>query len=196
MLKRSWVNGPLLVAALSCVLTDPVGVRAAVLLALDLPQLVANSDHVVLGTPRARAARRSQDGQYIVTDVELQVQRSLKGDAKVGDTLLVTRLGGVIDDLGLRVPGAATFTLGQRVLVFLRQTPASGELRVVGMSQGVMSLVERDGSTMVLGDSTAALMKPDVQGKLRPAPGAAAAPRSLVELLPEIERLVRGSGER
>src|ERR1700742_2568523 len=79
--------------------------RAATLIALDLPELVRTSDYVVVANALNESSRYSD--KLIVTDVELRVITSMKGSAKPGETLVATHLGGAVDRVGLKVPGAA-----------------------------------------------------------------------------------------
>lgn len=166
-------------------------VRASVVLALDLAELVAESHHVVVGVALSKSARYRDTGKVIVTDVRLRVRESLKGESKPGDTLVVTRLGGRLDDLALTVPGEATFATGQPVLVFLRDSTFAGELQVVGMAQGVMPLSDSTTSATVLpGGQGMSLVQRGADGKLRDAPDAMWQPRPLEEVKTEIRRLV------
>lgn len=163
--------------------------RAAVLIALDLPALVDQSDLIVIGHASKQSARYVD--KLIVTDVTLEVITSLKGDRKPGDLVTVTHLGGAVGDVGLHVPGAASFKLGQSALVFLRRAP-DGDWNVTGMSQGVLPITGQGSEQQVhSGGAGATLMQPNDQGQLIEATPAAPSSRSLSELLAEIERLVR-----
>jgi hypothetical protein len=78
------------------------------------------------------------------------------------------------------------------VIAFLYHSPASGDLRVVGMAQGVLSLVQKDQTTMVLpGGGGAALMAPDAQGRMHEAAPALTQPLPLGELLAKIRGYVK-----
>ena len=122
--------------------------------------------------------------------MQLVVETVLKGPATPGQSLVATRLGGRLDELALRVPGSAGFVLGQRVLVFLYRVP-SGDLRVVGMSQGVLSVELQQGVLSVLpGAADQALMRWQVDGSLAAAPDAMLHPRPLLDVLAEIRRLL------
>ncbi|MET0384534.1 MAG: hypothetical protein ABW321_01180 [Polyangiales bacterium] len=170
-------------------LSSPWTARAGTLLALDLPALVAQSDYVVVANAQSEASRH--DKGAIVTDVTLKVITSLKGAAKPGDTLIATHLGGAVDRVGLRVPGAAKFKLGQGAVVFLRRAEASKDLNVTGMSQGLMPIVgQGDSATVTPSESDATLMQRDADGKLVEV-HRSTQPRLLRELLTEIEQLVK-----
>jgi hypothetical protein len=165
--------------------------RASVVAALSLEDLTRKADLIVLGVPSEQQARLHIDGKLIVTDVSVQVQDVLKGSAKRGQTVVATVLGGRLDDLALQVPGEASLPLGQRLIVFLYRAPTSGDLRVVGMSQGVLALSPRGSATWVTpGGSGAALVQPGSDGALREAPDALMQPQPLGQLLDRIRSLV------
>lgn len=163
-------------------------VRASVVLALDLAQLVAHADHVVVVTAVSESARWSRTGRQIVTDVELRVEQTLKGPTRVGQVLVATRLGGTLGDVALQVPGEARLAAGQRALVFLEAS--DGELRFVGMSQGVLALAGSGAQTMALpGGGGMALVERAEDGTLVAGAPALARGRRLDELAAEIRRL-------
>ena len=160
--------------------------QAAVMMALDLPALVQQSDLVVVGNAQKQASRYVD--KLIVTDVTLKVVANLKGSSKAGELVTVTHLGGSVGEIGLSVPGAASFKLGESAVVFLRKVP-SGEWNVTGMSQGVMPISGKGSEQRVqMGGTDSALMERNAEGQLVEKP--AAAPRKMSDLLEEIERLV------
>jgi hypothetical protein len=180
------------IAAIGAVLAPAPQVQASVVQALSLEELTHKAEVIVLGTATERQSRYGIDGKLIVTDVSMKVETALKGDVKAGQTLIATVLGGRIDDVALQVPGEANLPVGQRVIAFLYHSPASGDLRVVGMAQGVLSLVQKDQTTMVLpGGGGAALMAPDAQGQMHEAPPALTQPLPLGELLAKIRGFVK-----
>lgn len=155
--------------------------QAAVLVAMDLPELVSQSDLIVVGSATKQSSRYVN--KLIVTDVTLAVSSTLKGSTK--ESVVVTHLGGSVGEVGLNVPGAAAFKLGENVVVFLRRVP-SGDWNVVGMSQGIMKI---SGEEVLPGGVGAELMERDPEGRLRELK-TPAAPRALPDLLGEIRRLV------
>jgi hypothetical protein len=174
----------------------PESARASVVLALSLEDLTRKADVIVLGVPIEQQARAQGHGKLIVTDVSVRVDDVLKGAAKSGQNVVATLLGGTLDGLALQVPGEASLTIGQRVLIFLQRTPASGELHVVGMSQGVLALAQQGNSTLVMpGGSGAALVQPGSDGQLRDAPDALMQPQPLGDLLDRIRKLVAVQGQ-
>lgn len=165
------------------------GAGASVVTALDLAALVQEADQVLVVTALSERSRRDERGGLIVTDVQLRVEEALKGEAHSGDTVVATRLGGVLDKVALQVPGEASFTLGERAVVFLRRHRS--ELRVVGMAQGLLPLRGEGKQTMVMpSGGDAALVARDDDGRLVAAPPAMKSARPLSDVLSEIRRLV------
>ena len=106
---------------------------ATTLVQMDLPELTRSADVIVHGTVRRLESRWSGDGRLIVTDVEIQVTETLKGEAP--GTLVVTQPGGRVGDIAQRVSGLASFTPSEEVVVFLAR-PGGRDFRVVGLAQG------------------------------------------------------------
>jgi len=188
MARRICALGAFLSLALAA-----IPASASLLEALDLAQLVARADHVVLATPIRRQTRWDAY-QRIVTDVTLRVETPLKGSSRPDAVLELRTLGGAIGELGMRVEGEPVFREGHRYLVFA--VYRGGELRPVGMSQGVLP-IERDqaGRDKVLpGGGGIALVRPLPDGTLAPAPPAILHPRPLEDVRAEIEAAVRRSG--
>lgn len=168
--------------------------QGSVVRALSLEDLVGRADHIVVAVPEEKQSRRHDDGRLIVTDVSLRVKQVLKGSSKAEGVVIATRLGGRIDSVALQVPGEATFAIGERVLVFLRRFGPEGgtqQLRVVGMSQGVMPLAKHGTTTMVYpGGGHSALVEQEPTGKLAPAGPALKEPTEMTTLLERISALV------
>ena len=165
--------------------------KAATVLALDFAGLVHASDYIVLANATAERSRYRDYDKLIVTDVTLRVARVLRGDVKAGAALTATHLGGSVGDVGLSVPGEASFTIGDSAIVFLRRGTQSDDLYVVGMSQGVLPVTGAVGSEQVLpaGHSAELVTRGD-DGKLTSARGALTAPRTLRDVLAELTRLI------
>jgi len=182
---------PMIVLALALLApaaAAPPITRAAVLIALSLPELVAKSDFVVVANAEDESSRYA--GKVIVTDVTLRVITSMKGPATPGSTLKVTHLGGAVDNVGLRVPGAAQFKLGQSAVVFLRRDPDGG-LVVTGMSQGVLPITGNGtGAVVESAGRDAQLVHRDARGAFVEMPHQAPGRRVLSELLGEIDAIV------
>jgi hypothetical protein len=124
-------------------------VHASVVQKLTIEQLLERADHVIVATPFEKRARWNARRQ-IVTDVKIRIAEVLKGRHKTGTDIVITRLGGELDDIAMRVDGAARLVLGQTAVMFLREVPQMREIRVVGMSQGILPLQQQVDSVVVL----------------------------------------------
>jgi hypothetical protein len=130
---------------------------ATTMLKMDLAGLAQTADTVVHGTVRRMESRWSGDRRRIVTDVEIEVAETLKGQAS--GTVLIVQPGGRVGDIGQKVHGMASFTPGEEVVVFLdRKGPSA--FRVTGMAQGKYQ-VRRSA------DSRSALAVPEGAGDAR-----------------------------
>ena len=120
--------------ALCVVLLVGAAARATVMVPLDTRALTERADRVVLGTVESQVSRWTDDRQAIYTDVTLRVTRVYKGAVVPGATVVVRREGGVVDGMGMRVFGAAQFSVGEEVVVFMERR--GGAEYTVGMTQG------------------------------------------------------------
>lgn len=164
--------------------------RAAVVLRLELPDLVARAEHIVVAVAQQEQSRFRPDGR-IVTDVTLTVTETLKGDFRSGQDIVVTRLGGEVGEIGMLVEGAPRFRMGRSAVLFLRELSTTGELQVVGMSQGVFHLEEREGRLyQIPGGGELSLVHRSADGELVEEAQPAVEPGPLDDLLSEILKLV------
>ena len=111
---------------------------------LDFKGLEEYADVVVLGAVVGTHSEWTADAKTIVTLTRIWVQRKLKGDPGAGD-ITVTVLGGTVGSHTVRVPGAPSFLVGERVFLFL-QRRADGSYGVVSLAQGSFK-VHKDPAT-------------------------------------------------
>lgn len=149
--------------------TLPLVAHATTLIKLDLKDLTAKSEQIVMG--RVLSLDAKLEGGRVFTYVTLQVSERLKGQ---GDPTVTLRLvGGRTPDLATLVSGQANFRRGEEVLVFLERPTMSRHLLVTGMSQGKFRVVRGpDGTTrqLVPQGVTTSLLTPTtklVDGKAR-----------------------------
>jgi hypothetical protein len=159
--------------------------------ALDLRQLVAGSDRIVVGTVIAQEAHYD-DLDRIVTDSTIRVEETLHGPAS--ETVVVRHIGGVVGEVGLSVAGESAYTDGARTLLFLR-TFVSGDvgpvMRPVGMSQGEMPIVPGASGELVMpGGAGVSIVSRAPDGRLSSAPAAITAPVARDEMLSRVRDLV------
>jgi hypothetical protein len=109
-----------LIAAASPAVTS---VRASDFASFDRKLQVDHSDLVLTGSVTSVTSSWSPDHSVIYTDAELAIDDVWKGFPD-RDRIVVRSLGGRVGRVGLEVDGAAPFAVGERVLVFLKQTGA------------------------------------------------------------------------
>ncbi len=125
-------------------MTLPTALRALLPVVLLFSQSVSATTMLRVDLPESRW---SGDGRRILTDVEIQVTETLKGQA--GGTVLVTQPGGRVGDIGQRVSGLAAFTPGEEVVLFLERR-GTRSFRVAGMAQGKYKVQRSADGTRVL----------------------------------------------
>jgi len=167
--------------------------HASMIEALDLAALTDNAEEVMVARVVAQASHYDEHGR-IVTDVEMLVEQSEKGAAQTGKTVLVRRLGGVVNGIGMRIEGEPSFVSGERTLLFAQKLPKSAVLRAVGMSQGVLRIAERSGESWVSSAAGgAALVRRGADGSLTKARSALEQPRKLSDVLSEIRARLKAA---
>lgn len=98
--------------------------------------LVRRADLIVVGT--VTDARARWEGKRIVTDLELRVDRPVRGRPDAS-TIRVRAPGGSVDGIAMRVLGAPTFRLGDRALLFLVRR---GDVhRLAGLGEAKLPIV-------------------------------------------------------
>jgi hypothetical protein len=181
---RSWKT--LAMAVVACVLAQAAAApepsaRASSMVRMDLEALGNGAEHILVGTVEKKESRLSPGGETIVTDVTLDVERSLAG-GPVGDRFVVRHLGGEVGGLGQRIYGEASYQPGERVLVFT--VGRSGAQFALGMAQGVFHVFnDAQGIARV----EAHVADANVLGA--PAP-ATTGPRRLDEVIAQVQSLI------
>jgi hypothetical protein len=117
-------------------------VRATVLVPLDIKAMTERADRVVYGTVLSQRSSWNERHDAIFSDVTMRVARVYKGAVKPGDVVTVRREGGVVDGIGMRVFGAASFAVGEDAIVFL-ETRGKAAF-TVGMTQGKLGVFTDD----------------------------------------------------
>jgi hypothetical protein len=177
-------------------LLSPVEVSASVAVRLDLSQLVDRADYIVMATGIDQSTRWDRY-KGIVSDTTMKVNESLKGSFNKNQTIVVTTLGGTIDNLAMIVPGEASIAVGRPVLVFLRRAKYSDELHVVGMSQGIFSIDQTSARPVVLPSETSGIVDPlDDSVSSGEVKTAIAQPTTVDKVVSKVRALVASSLER
>jgi hypothetical protein len=103
---------------------------ATVMRAMDLSELTASADQIVVGDVLSTESAWDTGHRNIYSTIDINVQESWKGATPGDGRIRIRQLGGAVGDIEMTVFGMARFTPGERALLFLRQA------RVVGMGQG------------------------------------------------------------
>jgi hypothetical protein len=123
---------------------------ATTLVRLSFPQLAQASERVVVGTVVALESTRDESGRFIHTNVRIAVERHLRGRGPA--EIVVRTPGGQIDGEAVIAQGAPSFTVGEKVLLFLTRWENDGALKVTGYVQGKSTVtVGADGKARLRG---------------------------------------------
>jgi hypothetical protein len=176
--------GPITLALLSAAPAD-----GSVVQGLELEELTAEADRIVLGRVLFSESFLRRDGQ-IWTWHRIAVEREIRGNAPDEDEVIVETMGGQIGEIGMRVEGEASFQLGERVLVFVHGGGPYTAFRTVGMGQGVMR-VRREKGVEIVRQSREGLMlvRRNAEGRLKRNFGALAEPERLDTFLSKLRQI-------
>jgi hypothetical protein len=139
---------------------------SALLQRLSLAELTNQADLIALGTVTDAGSYWNEQGTSIFTDISVSIEDVVKGDV-AGNQLTVRLPGGQTGNITQLVTDIPTFTIGEKVFLFLQRQEGDTWL-VVGGFQGKYIVENGD----ILG-----------QGK------------SLPELISDIEKIMRGASE-
>jgi hypothetical protein len=100
-----------------------------------LPELGREAAIVAVGRVEGREGRWNDDRSAIRTDVQVLVERVVKGDARPGGRLSFRVAGGEVGEVGLAVSGEARPRVGEEAVLLLAPAPDGG-LALVGGEEG------------------------------------------------------------
>ena len=157
---------------------------------LELRELVRHADRIVLGRVLFSESFRRADGQ-LGTWHRIDVEREIRGHAPDEREVIVETLGGQMGDIAMRVEGEPSFSIGERVLVFVRDGGPYTAFRPVGMGQGVMRVrMEHGVETVSQNREGLMLMRRNAQGRLERSLGALPQSERLDALLSKLRDIV------
>lgn len=175
---------------LALVLLGTLPASASLAYELDVEALTGKAELVVRAQVVSSSSRWVPGGRRIVTESVLRVKGLLKGasgDAEVH----VVQPGGSVDGVAQHVSGAANFTDGEEVLVFLTRRPGA-PYTVVGMAVGKYRVrVGRSGRLEALRDGLDGVVLLGPDGRALPETEIRA-PRPYSELVQTIQAAARG----
>jgi len=132
-------NGALALAILAALAGTA---RAATVLRLTFEELTARSDAVVRGRVVSSTPKLDSQKGRITTFTEVEVTESVKGAP--AKKVTVRQPGGEVGGIGQSVAGAARFTPGEEVVLFLQRAPDEASVfQVLSMSAGKVRLEKK-----------------------------------------------------
>jgi hypothetical protein len=169
----------------------------SLVMALDLPALVAKSDHIAVADVLSVRAAWDEAHERIESTIELSVVETWKGAMSPASHLTIVQPGGTVGDLTMVVFGMSQFRAGERSLIFARGPVTAAS--VVGMSQGKRMLRREDPTGRWIVDapdtSGVKLVRPQPQmsqpSGATPVPPAVARVRPLEELRDEVRGILK-----
>jgi hypothetical protein len=180
---------PVLLGVLASVLW-PHPSEASIVQALDLDQLVGQSDRILLGKVVFSESFQRANGM-LGTWHRIEIERDIRGNAEGEREVIVETLGGQLGDIGMRVEGEPAFAIGERVILFARGHGAFSAFRPVGMGQGVMRVRSDQGvETVTQTREGMMLMRRDARGQLQKSLGALSAPERLDVFLSKVRTIL------
>lgn len=104
-----------------------------------LQWITCDADAVVVGTVSSKTSQLTEDGTFVFTDYDMQVEEAVKNNTRTpiqqGRNIVITRPGGAVKLNGkiIRVMDKSLqpLEIGKRYLLFLRQISSTGAYRAV-----------------------------------------------------------------
>ena len=136
-----------------------------------LEELAVSNQQIVVGRVIDAVSYWNDDKSFILTDVTLATDETIKGEAAGAVTL--TLMGGTVGDTSSLIVGGAELVPGRSYLLFLAPNDLPGAPRVLSVrdhSQGVFEITAKDGQLRAVSQASRHALLPDGHGALE-APG-------------------------
>ena len=118
-MKRTRLNPMNAFAGSLLMMAILAGTAQALMIPVPLDQLTNEAGAILAGRVTEISSAWTADGYTIVTDVQLRVEESWRGNMQQGDLVSLQVQGGIVGDIGIRVEHQPTFRHGENVVVFL-----------------------------------------------------------------------------
>lgn len=185
--KVTW-PAALFATALAFVIASPA--HGSIVQALALEDLVVHGDRIVLGKVSFSESFRRSSGE-IWTWHRIEIERDLRGNATGETELIIETLGGRVGNIAMQVEGEPSFSVGERVLVFVRGGNLHMAFRTVGMGQGVMRVrMEQGVETVTQSRAGMLLMRRNSRGRWEKSLGALPATERLDTFVSKVRAIV------
>lgn len=127
-----------------CSVMWPMWAHATILPYMSMNQMIREAGSIVRARVQDQRTLWGPKRQMVYTETTLQVQEALKG--KVGDTITIRQVGGTLDGLTTRIPGSASYTQGEQVVLFLERRLDQGKYAVMGFRAGKYRVFQHGGA--------------------------------------------------
>jgi hypothetical protein len=161
---------------------------ATTLIRESLDDLTTANSTIVLGEVVDLYSYWNADGTFVLTDVRVLAQETLKGNTPAGREFTFTIMGGTVGNLTTIIIGGPELTRGRQYVLFLNEEDlprADGALTVRDHSQGVFDVVGVGGLARAVSQAARHPLVPDARGDSSPPGGAEGLP------LADLRRSVR-----
>lgn len=169
--KKPWI-GALTAAMLA---SAAIPVNATSLMRAGLNDLTAANSTIVLGEVVELSSYWNADATFILTDVRVRAQETLRGNHRAGTEFTLTILGGTVGDLTALIVGGPQLKPGNQYVLFLNEEDlpsAKARLTVRDHVQGVFDVVRVGNDLRAVSQANGHPLLPDARGQLA-APGGA-----------------------
>src|SRR5262245_20546351 len=112
MTPRSLAVSTLVLAALAWPRAERA--EASLVLAMELPELTASADRIVIGEVTSVSSAWNDAHTTIYTTVEMVVAESWKGNMPADRRVTIVQPGGSVGDIEMKVHGLPGFEVGER----------------------------------------------------------------------------------
>jgi len=171
---NNWRFVPTVALALA-VATSISQASATTLIRASLDDLTTANSTIVLGEVVAFYSHWNADATFILTDVRVLTQETLKGNTSAGRELTFTIMGGTVGNLTTLIIGGPELVPGRQYVFFLNAENlprADAVLTVRDHSQGVFDVVREGDLLRAVSQAARQPLVPDAQGE-SVAPGGA-----------------------
>jgi hypothetical protein len=176
--------------ALALLALVPGSAAASLALALELPELAARADRVVIAQVTSVVTEWDSAHRTILSRVELSVEEALKGDVPANRRLRLVQVGGQVGEVVMRVSGQPSFVVGERAVLFLEGAADRCHLTGLGQGKRPLRFDDRQGRWMAEPGDGSAAVRPGPGGELQHVGTDGARP------LADLRRLVQAVARR
>ncbi len=130
-----------LISAIAIGILLPIRAESAVVLKLPLEKMVSSASMIIRGKVIKKYSVWDKKDRRIYTYITLEIIEKYKGKVK-GKTVTIRQLGGKVGNIGMMVPGAPKFKLGEESILFLHARKDQTYPMIMGLSYGKYRIVK------------------------------------------------------